>query len=150
KRRAARAVLRSHDLAPDRDSCLAHAEAARFELILRESAAQLSAISRIFGECASEPFADRRELAGAARLLASDLDGFENLARIIDSCPVKGLWPHVQRLAERPVPSGGASALAPLTGAGIERRADLVSEVPVGRGCYARLCLASRARRASR
>ena len=64
-----------------------------------------------------EPFADRRELAGAARLLALDLDGFENLARIINSCPVKGLWPHVQRLAERPVPSGGASALAPLLSA---------------------------------
>jgi hypothetical protein len=117
KRRTARAVLRSHGLAPDRESCLAYAEGARFELSVRESAARFRAISRVFGECANDSCTSRRELTEAARLLAWDLDAFETLAQAIDSCPVEGLWPHVQRLAERQAPSEGASLLAPLLSA---------------------------------
>ena len=116
KRRAARAVLRSHGLVPDPESCLAYAEAAQFELRVGESAAQFRTISRAFGERPAD-ISTRKQLAGAARLFSSDLDGFENLARIIDSCPVKGLWPHVQRLAETPVSSDGASPLTPLLSA---------------------------------
>jgi hypothetical protein len=98
--RAARSVLSSRGVATDRGVCLAHAEAALFEMSVRSALRELEDIGAVFGEklgCAP----DRGEVLTVARKLARQLDAFRDLATRLEVAPVADLWPHVERLASQ-------------------------------------------------
>ncbi|MBU2582426.1 MAG: DUF4011 domain-containing protein [Alphaproteobacteria bacterium] len=98
RRRRARSVLQARGIAVDRASCLSHAEAAEFEVLIRSSRKELTEIGLIFGE-ALECDPERGQILDTAQYLASTLEGFRVLAERLERAPEMDLWPHVERLA---------------------------------------------------
>lgn len=114
QRRGARRLLASHGVAAGRSHDIAHAEAAAFETNVRGHGARFTELAAQLGERAAPISHTQPSLLGAAYGLAQEIDAFERIATIIDTCPVPDIWLHVTAAAGE---CGTSPPLAPLMSA---------------------------------
>lgn len=100
RRRAARRLLATHEVAAGRTCVVAHAEAAGFEANVRTHAARLGELATSLATRLGSEAITQRSLLSSAQRLAGEIDAFVRFAEIIDACPVPDFWLHIVAAAD--------------------------------------------------